>query len=86
MVEPALTARTKVIAKSELLGFPPIVARKDRAESGAVRDFKAALLNLGATETGKAALDLLQLDGFVAGSPQLFDGIRAGWRDLLALK
>lgn len=86
VVEPALTARTKVIAKSELLGFPPIVSRNDRANSDAVVGFKAALLNLGATDTGKAALDLLQLDGFVAGSPPLFDGIRARMRDLASLK
>lgn len=85
-VEPALTTRTKVITKSELLGFPPIVARTDRVGTEAVTRFRDALLDLGNTDTGKAALDLLQLDGFVAGSPTLFDGIRARMRDLAALK
>ena len=85
-VEPALTARAKVITKSELLGFPPIVARTDRVGTEAVTGFRDALLDLGNTDTGKAALDVLQLDGFVQGSPALFDGIRSRMRDLAALK
>ena len=36
-IEPSLTARTKVIWQSELLGFPPFVARSDRTVSETVK-------------------------------------------------
>ena len=86
VVEPDLTARTKVISKSELLGFPPFVARADRISSDVVASCRNSLQGLGGTAAGKAALALLQLDGVVPGSPELFDGIRARMRDLAALK
>lgn len=86
VVEPALTARTKVISKSELLGFPPFVARTDRMTSEVVASCRNALLGLSSTASGKAALELLQLDGVVPGSSDLFDGIRARMNDLAALK
>lgn len=73
--EPALTARTRVIARSEWLGFPPFVARIDRAEESAVRACRAALLGLAASADGRRALDLLFLDGVIPGEPALFDGI-----------
>lgn len=86
VVEPALTARTKVIARSELLGFPPFVARTDRLTSGVVANCQSALHGLSGTASGMAALELLQLDSVVPGSPDLFDGIRARMNDLAALK
>ena len=86
VVEPALTARTKVISKSELLGFPPFVARTDRMTSDVVASCRKALLGLSGTASGKTALELLQLDGVVPGSPDLFDGISVRMRDLAALK
>ena len=85
MVEPALTARTKVIHQSELLGFPPFVARTDRLQTEVVEACQTALLGLGRTTLGRQALELLQLDGVVPGDPSLFDGIRARMRDLAKL-
>lgn len=76
-VEPDLTARTRVIGRSEWLGFPPFVARRDRMKEPGVFACKAALLGLDQTEEGRAALQLLHLDGAVAGVPSLFDGIAA---------
>ena len=81
-VEPGLTTRTRVIAKSELLGFPPFVARRDRADQPDVARFKDALLGLRATAAGQEALALLQLDDVVTATPALFDGIRARMRDV----
>jgi phosphonate transport system substrate-binding protein len=75
--EPDLTARTKVIARSEWLGFPPFVARRDRMAHPDVIRCRAALLGLAATEEGRAALRLLFLDRVVPGEEALFDGIRA---------
>lgn len=81
-VEPELTARTKVIGRSEKLGFPPFVTRKDHADSPSVNLLRKALFDLGASPDGQAALDLLQLDGIAPGDLQLFDGIRARMRDV----
>ena len=81
-VEPKLTARTKVIGRSEKLGFPPFVTRKDHADSPSVNHLRKALFDLGASPDGQAALGLLQLDGIAPGDLQLFDGIRARMRDV----
>ena len=80
-VEPALTRRTKVVAKSELLGFPPFVAPRDRADQPDVIRFKTTLLGLHGTDAGREALALLQLDNIMETTPALFDGIRARMRD-----
>ena len=81
-VEPGLTERTRVIAKSELLGFPPFVARRDSADQPDVARFKDALLGLHETEAGQEALSLLQLDDVIVATPALFDGIRTRMRDV----
>ena len=81
-VEPDLTARTKVIGRSEKLGFPPFVTRKDHVAGPTVDLLRTALFDLGASPDGKAALDLLQLDGIAPGDLRLFDGIRARMRDV----
>lgn len=80
--EPALAARTRVIAQSEALGFPPFVARADRIGTGPVEGFRRALMALPHAPAGRAALALLQLDGVAPGEPALFDGIAARIRDL----
>lgn len=76
-VEPELTARTRVIARSEWLGFPPFVARTDRMADPSVRACGAALLGLSGTEAGRTALQLLYLDGVAPPDETLFDGIAA---------
>lgn len=81
-VEPDLTTRTKVIARSEPLGFPPFVARKGEIGTGIVAALRDALLGMDQSEEGLAALALLQLDGVIAGDVGLFDGIRARMRDV----
>lgn len=74
-VEPDLTARTRVIAKSEWLGFPPVCARRDVTRSGPVRALQQALFGLSGSEEGRAALATLQLDGFQSAPEGIFDGI-----------
>ena len=80
--EPDLTTRTKVISKSEWLGFPPFCTRADRAGEPAIRAMRLALLDMGKTAQGKAALDLLQLDRMAAAQPSLYDGIAKRMREL----
>lgn len=74
-VEPALTARTRVIAKSEDLGFPPFVARRDRMQDAGVAACAAALQGLDQTDEGREVLRLLFLDSVTSADASLFDGI-----------
>jgi len=76
-VEPELTARTRIIARSESLGFPPFVARSDRMGETAVQACAAALQGFDGTDQGLAVLRLLFLDSITAADPALFDGIAA---------
>lgn len=82
-VEPDLTQRTKVIAQSEELGFPPFVARRERMEDEDILALRSTLLALATTTSGNDALELLQLDGIVPGDLALFDGIRQRMQDVL---
>jgi len=81
-LEPGLTARTRVIGRSEWLGFPPICARRDGTASEPVRALRDALTGMAGTETGRQALAALQLDGFTEAPANLYDGIAARMRDL----
>ena len=74
-MEPALTAGTRVISRSEWLGFPPVCARSDRMGDDDVLRFRDVVLSFGDSADGRAALDLLQLDGMAPATPALFDGI-----------
>lgn len=75
VVEPGLTTRTRVVSRSEWLGFPPFCARTDREGDDRVAAVGAALLSLSESEAGREALGLLQLDGMAPGDETLFDGI-----------
>lgn len=76
-VEPDLTARTRIVSRSEWLGFPPFVARADRTGDPVVLACGSALLGLSGTEPGREALALLYLDGVAPAEVSLFDGIAA---------
>ncbi|WP_155523141.1 PhnD/SsuA/transferrin family substrate-binding protein [Tabrizicola thermarum] len=81
-VEPGLTARTRIITRSEKLGFPPFVARRTRRNEAGIQACAAALQGFDRTDQGQAVLRLLYLDGITAGEPLLFDGIAARMADL----
>lgn len=81
-VEPNLTARTRVIARSEWLGFPPFVTRAGRLEDPRIRRFADALLGMSTTRQGQDALQMLRLDGFRSVDPIIYDGIAARMRQL----
>lgn len=76
-VEPDLVARTRIVAKSEWLGFPPFAARTDRMADADVSALQRALLTMGRSEAGRRALDLLFLDEITEPDIGLFDGIAA---------
>jgi len=74
--EPDLAAQTKVVWKSEWLGFPPIACRRSQLPTEIVQSLQAGLINMSNSADGLAILGMLQLDGFTVGAENLFDGIR----------
>ncbi len=73
---PELTARTRIAERSPEFGFPPFVAggAVNAAEFAAIQ---AVLLHMRDDADGAALLKRLNLDGFEAGTPALFDGVAA---------
>jgi len=80
--EPELTARTKVLSRSEWLGFPPFCCRKDHLGTSRMQAMRRAILGLERSQKGRDALALLQLDGMTEAEPSLYDGIAARMRDI----
>lgn len=76
-LEPELTKRTKIIRKSEELGFPPIACLRSQISSDNVRRIQAALVGMKDDPEGQGVLKLLRLDGFAAEPDSLFDTIVA---------
>lgn len=74
-IEPELTTKTRVIRKSEWLGFPPVACAKVAERTALVADIRRALVAMGDDSAGRKVLDLLRLDGFTPGGVNLFDGI-----------
>jgi len=75
--EPDLVAGTKVIRRSELLGFPPVACPAGAAASEAISRLRHALVGMSADPHGRRVLALLRLDGFSVEEPRLFDNIAA---------
>lgn len=80
-VDPKLVAKTRIVWTSEPFGFPPIVAYHN-VSSADFDAFQQALFSMKDDPAGRALLEKLNLDGFVAGSPDLFEGVAAMMRDL----
>jgi phosphonate transport system substrate-binding protein len=79
-VEPELTAATRILRKSESLGFPPVACNAGLREAARTRAIADALLSMPEDPVGRAVLAELRLDGFTAGSAALFDGIAEKYR------
>jgi phosphonate transport system substrate-binding protein len=76
-LEPELTADTKIVRRSELLGFPPIAAPRNPVDAERLSALSVALLDMHQQDDGRAVLELLRLDGFTKEEPSLFDTIAA---------
>lgn len=74
-VNPELTARTRVVSRSEAFGFPPLVARRT-LDNKTIKNVQRAMLQMNKDAEGEALLRRLRLDGFTAGNPELFNNIR----------
>lgn len=67
--------QTEVIWKSRLHGFPPLVAAAG-TEPAKLDALRRSLVGMPNDEAGRALLKSLNLDGFIAGQPGIFDSIR----------
>jgi phosphonate transport system substrate-binding protein len=72
---PELTKKTRIINKSQMFGFPPIVSRLS-TNSHSVNLIKDALQNINHTIEGKKLLEQLKLDGFKQSSESIYNEIR----------
>ena len=73
-LQPSLTQKTRIVSKSELFGFPPLVARIGLSE-GTFQGVQSVLLNMSQDPEGEALLKRLNIDGFIQGDDDLFEGI-----------
>jgi len=76
-LEPELTAKTEIVAVSELLGFPPIASLRTQRLSEAVELLHKALIEMSEDDEGRHVLNMLKLDGFADEPETLFDTIAA---------
>jgi phosphonate transport system substrate-binding protein len=72
--EPALAGRTRVVLRSPLFGFPPLVGAPG-LPVGDVESVRRVLLAQEGDSAGRGLLSELNLDGFSAEGPALFQDI-----------
>ena len=71
----AAADKTEVIWKSQEHGFPPLVAPLNVGHLK-TNELQSTLLAMNGDKAGRELLKALNLDGFVAGAPGMFDSIR----------
>ena len=75
--EQALLVSTRIVSKSEWLGFPPIACPALDAASPASKAIRKALVGMNEDSRGRRVLDLLRLDGFREEPAEHYDSIAA---------
>ena len=74
-IEPGLTGKTRILRRSEWLGFPPVACARALAGTPLAAAIGQALTAMANEPAGRAVLDMLRLDGFTSGQADLFEGI-----------
>ena len=77
--EPELINRTRVVYRSEELGFPPIVGLKSASDTELAKALSAAFKAMPSDPLGREILTTLGLDGFTDGDPDLYRGTLEKW-------
>ena len=74
VIHPELTSQTRIVAKSEEYGFPPIVVNVSvsQRDSAAMR---SVLIDMGRDQEGIALLKRLNIDGFIPGDAALYEKV-----------
>ncbi len=73
--EPDLVRATRVVRKSELLGFPPIACAAGLSDAPSTRRLREAFAQMKDDADGQVVLSMLRLDGFAMEQNSLFDPI-----------
>ncbi len=76
LLHPELTARTRIVERSPMFGFPPFVARASIG-GGDFAAMQSVLMRMAGDADGKTLLQRLNIDGFEPGTAALFDSVRA---------
>jgi len=77
--EPDLIKKTRVVYRSELLGFPPIVGLKSAIDANLAKAISAAFIEMPTHPLGQEILAILELDGFTKADPDLYHGTLEKW-------
>jgi phosphonate transport system substrate-binding protein len=77
--EPELINKTRVVYRTDELGFPPVAGLTSMRESAIANGFASALLTMADDPLGRQILSILGLDGFTPGSPDLYGETRMMW-------
>lgn len=78
-MHPEITSKTRIVWTSEDYGFPPIVANR-HVTTEEFDAMQRVLLEMKDDEQGRALLARFHINGFIKGSPQLYDGVAAMMR------
>jgi phosphonate transport system substrate-binding protein len=74
LVQPELTAKTRIVSRSPEYGFPPFVAHRS-VQDEEFRVFQKVLTDMTTDPAGQALLKRLNLDGFARNDPKLYDSV-----------
>ena len=74
-MEPDLVGRTRVLRRSEKLGFPPVASNARLARTPAAKKLVHALVRMHEQPLGQPVLAMLRLDRFIPAETSLYDGI-----------
>ena len=77
--EPELLNKTRVVYRSEKLGFPPIVGLQATRDDKLATALSTAFLAMHEDPLGRRILAVLELDGFSRESPDLYRGTLEKW-------
>jgi phosphonate transport system substrate-binding protein len=78
--EPEFVKRTRVVYRSEWLGFPPVVGLQTMRDTPLSRAIASALLDMSSDRLGRDVLETLALDGFTTARPSLYHATMDKWR------
>ncbi|MFI5013811.1 MAG: PhnD/SsuA/transferrin family substrate-binding protein [Hyphomicrobiales bacterium] len=77
--EPELVNKTRVVYRSERLGFPPIVGLQATRDTKLAEALSEAFLDMSSDPLGREILAILELDGFTRAGPELYQGTLDKW-------
>jgi phosphonate transport system substrate-binding protein len=73
-IDPRLTSQTRVVTRSQKFGFPPFVVKRG-LPSASESALRRSLLDMNNDRDGRALLKRLNIDSFIMGDDELYEGI-----------